>query len=88
MTITLNVWLSNNCQTIVHALLVDPDLGMHKIAVRCIPSECIACVEQLQHQWLPGESAEEQPRYSRNSRCILFQIFDGLNDWQIICLSL
>jgi hypothetical protein len=65
----------------------DPDLGMHKIAVRRIPCACIPCVEQLQRQWLPGESAEEQPRYSRNSRCILFQIFDGLNDWQIIDLS-
>jgi hypothetical protein len=65
----------------------DPELGMHRVAVRRIPCACVPCIEQLERMWLPGVTPEEQPRYSRNSRCILFQIFDGLNDWQIISLS-
>jgi hypothetical protein len=65
----------------------DPDLGMHRIAVRRIPCACLPCIAQLERLWLPGVTAEEQPRYSRNSQCTYFGIFDGLNDWQIISLS-
>jgi hypothetical protein len=65
----------------------DPDLGMRAIAARRIPCACAACIEQLQRPWLPGHPVEGQPRYSRNSRCQLFSIFDGLNDWTIISLK-
>jgi hypothetical protein len=71
----------------MYNLRADPDLGMHRIAVRRIPCACIPCIAQLQRLWLPGVTAKEQPRYSRNSQCTLFGIFDGLNDWQIIGLS-
>jgi hypothetical protein len=44
----------------------DPDLEMHRIGVRRMPCACVPCIEQLERQSLPGASAKEQPRYSRN----------------------
>jgi hypothetical protein len=64
-----------------------PDFGMHRRAVRRIPCACLPCIAQLERLWLPGVTAKEQPRYSRNSQCTYFRIFDSLNDWQIISLS-
>jgi hypothetical protein len=47
----------------------------------------MACIEQLQRDWLPGNPAETQPRYSINTQCKWFGIFDGLNGWKIITLK-
>jgi hypothetical protein len=65
----------------------NPDLGMRAVAAQRIPCACMACIEQLQRDWLPGNPAETQPRYSRNTQCKWFGIFDGLNDWKIITLK-
>jgi hypothetical protein len=78
---------TRNGMAAMYNFRADPDLGMRAVAARRIPCACMACIEQLQLEWLPGNPAETQPRYLRNTQCQWFGIFDGLNDWQIIALK-
>ena len=65
----------------------DPKLGLLRIAARRIPCACESCIEMLNAQWVDNVDAEEQTRYSRNERCALWDIFEGLNDWHILNLQ-
>ena len=37
--------------------------------------------------WLPRVNKYEQPRYVANNRCILWQSYEGANDWKIFQLE-
>ena len=63
---------------------VDPDLGVGSAAIRRIPCVCLPCIQQLNLPWESGVAPHEQPRYKQNTDCIRWNIFNGLNDWEII----
>ena len=64
----------------------DPDLGLGRVAVRRIPCACEACRSQFNQDWEPNVDATEQKRYASSTTCILWDIFEGLNDWNIVQL--
>jgi hypothetical protein len=65
----------------------DPDLGLGFAALRRVACGCNACKEQLGMPWLPRVNKYEQPRYVANNRCILWQSYEGANDWKIFQLE-
>jgi hypothetical protein len=70
----------------VYNICADPDLGLGRVAVRRILCACEACHKQLMQEWDPNVEAKEQDRYSSCTTCILWEIFEGLNDWNIVQL--
>ena len=64
----------------------DPDLGVGKAAVRRIPCACLFCIEQLNLPWDKNKEDTNQRRYGINKECLNWNIFEGLNDWNIITL--
>jgi hypothetical protein len=65
----------------------DPDLGLGFAALWRVACGCNACKEQLEMPWLPRVNKYEQPRYVANNRCILWQSYEGANDWKIFQLE-
>ena len=70
----------------MYNIRADPDLGLGRVALRRIPCACEACRQQLMKEWDPNVEASEQNRYSSSTTCILWDIFEGLNDWNIVQL--
>jgi hypothetical protein len=70
----------------MYNLRADPDLGLGRVAVRRIPCACEACRHQFNQDWDPNVEAAEQKRYASSTTCILWEIFEGLNDWNIVQL--
>jgi hypothetical protein len=68
----------------MYNLCADPDLGLRRVAVQKIPCACKACRHQFNQAWDPNVEATEQRRYASSTACILWEIFEGLNDWNII----
>jgi hypothetical protein len=62
----------------------DPNLGVGKAAIRRIPCPCTSCNAQLSKEWKSGVPAKEQERYAENRGCEKWEIFKGLNNWEII----
>jgi hypothetical protein len=65
----------------------DPDIGLGFAALRRVVCGYNACKEQLGMPWLPRVNMYEQPRYVANNRCILWQSYEGANDWKIFQLE-
>ena len=57
---------------LMYNIRCDPELGVGKAAVRRIPCACSFCIEQLHLSWDINE--------------MNWNIFEGLNDWNIITL--
>jgi hypothetical protein len=70
----------------MYNIRADPDLGLGRVALRRIPCACEACRHQLMQEWDPNVEASDQNRYSSSTTCILWDIFEGLNDWNIVQL--
>jgi hypothetical protein len=70
----------------MYNLRADPDLGLGRVAVRRIPCACEACRHQFNQEWDPNVEASLQRRYASSVTCILWEIFEGLNDWNIVQL--
>ena len=62
----------------------DPDLGVGWIACRRIPCFCKACIEQLNEPWVPGTERNKQPRYAQNKNYSKWDVFQGVNNWEVI----
>ena len=66
----------------------DHKLPIGQVAARRIPCACDACIEQLEQPWLPKVPFHKQPRYKGgNTKCIYWNIFQGVNDWLLIKIS-
>jgi hypothetical protein len=70
----------------MYNLRADPDLGLGRVAVQRICCACKACRHQSKLDWDPNVEASEQRRYSSSTACVLWDIFEGLNDWHIVQL--
>jgi hypothetical protein len=71
----------------MYNIRADPDLGLSRVALRRIPCACSACIDQLQLLWIPNIAGELQGRYTSSENCELWEIFEGLNDWQIVSME-
>ena len=40
----------------------------------------------MREQWVAGVPAKDQPRYNTNTTCVMWPVFRGENDWQIITI--
>jgi hypothetical protein len=80
--------LSQTCNGLkaMYNIRADPDLGLGRVAVRRIPCACEDCRLQLMQAWEPNVEASHQARYSSSTTCDLWEIFEGLNDWNIVQL--
>ena len=63
----------------------EKDLGMGYCVARRIPCACTTCIEKLQVPWDCNIDIGNQPRYLQNKDCVKWNIFQGLNDWRLIC---
>jgi hypothetical protein len=70
----------------MYNLRADPDLGFGRVAVQRIPCACEACLHQFNQEWDPNVEVSLQRRYASSTACILWEIFEGLNDWNIVQL--
>ena len=59
-------------------------MGLGYCAARRIPCACNSCVEKLKLAWDNARDKKDQPRYSRNQKCVKWEMFQGLNDWKIV----
>jgi hypothetical protein len=59
---------------------------MGRVAIQRIPCTCEACRHQFNQEWDPNVEALEQKGYASSTACILWEIFEGLNDWNIVQL--
>jgi len=64
----------------------DPKLPHCCVVVRRIPCACIGCRAQLKKEWDSTLPFAEQPRYKTSTDCQMYEIFEGHNDWKLICL--
>ena len=64
----------------------DPELGVGKSTVRRIPCVCSFCIEQLDLPLKKNEKDTSQKRHIMNKKYLNWNIFEGLNDWNIIIL--
>ena len=65
----------------------DKDLGTGSVAVRRIPCTCSECLKQLDIAWNTKKDKYEQSRYKENKKFMYWNVFEGLNNWQILdCL--
>ena len=64
----------------------DPDIGVDTAAVRRTPCACSFCIEQLELPWDKNKEYVNQKRYNVNNKYLQWNIFDVLNDWNIILL--
>ena len=64
----------------------DLEFGIGKDVVRNIPCAYSFCIERLDLSWDKNEKVTNQKRYSVNKKCLNGNIFEGLNDWNIITL--
>ena len=63
----------------------EENLGLGYCAAHCIPCACTTCIEKLKVPWDCNIDRGNQPRYSQNKGCVNWNIFQGLNDWRLIC---
>jgi len=63
----------------------EKDLGMGYCVTRCIPCACTTCIEKSKVPWDCNIDRGNQPRYWQNKGCVNWNIFQGLNDWRLIC---
>ena len=63
----------------------EKDLGLDYCAARRIPCACTTCIEKLKLPWDCNINTGNQPRYLQNKGCVNWNIFQGLNDWRLIC---
>jgi hypothetical protein len=63
---------------------MDPDLGLGFAALWRVGC---GCKEQLRRPWLPRVDMYEQPQYAANNECVLWQSYEGENDWKIFPLE-
>ena len=59
-------------------------LGVGKGIVRRTPCVCNPCIEQLKLPLDMNEKYCNQKRYDVNKNCLYWNIFEWLNDWNII----
>ena len=45
---------------------------------------CRSCIDQLKLPWDNAKDKKDQPRYLLNQNCIMWKMFEGLNDWRIV----
>ena len=62
------------------------DLGVGKTAVRRIPYACNYCIEQLEFPQDKNEKDSNKKRYDVNKNYLYWNIFEALNNWNIITL--
>ena len=67
--------------------MTDPDLGTGCVAVRRIPCGCKACIDQLKLPWDCKRLKNDQPRYAQNKSCTRWDIFQGVNDWDVVQIT-
>ena len=65
----------------------DQDTGIGNLAIRRIPCACNGCLEQLDSVWKTGTVDKEQRRCKTSDRDKMKNIFDGLNNWQMVKLE-
>ena len=65
----------------------DADLDLGYCAARRIPCACRSCIDQLKLPWDNAKDKKDQPRYLQNQNCIMWKMFEGLNDWRIVEIS-
>jgi hypothetical protein len=82
----LAVSQTSNGLKAMYNIRADPDLGLGRVAVRRIPCACEDCRDQLMQEWEPNVEASKQSRYASSTTCDLWEIFEGLNDWNIVQL--
>ena len=63
----------------------EKDLGMGYCVARCIPCACTTCIEKLKVPWDCNIDRGNRPRCLQNKGCVNWNIFQGLNDWRLIC---
>ena len=78
---------NRNGISLMYNIRCDPEIGVCKAAVRRIPCACSFCIEQLDLPCEKNEKVTNQKRYSMNKQCLNWNIFEGLNDWNIIPLA-
>ena len=63
----------------------DPQLGIGRAAVCCIPCCCEKCVQQLSKEWDHTKDCYSQPRYSgSNTDCVLWTLLGPYNNWRVV----
>ena len=55
-------------------------------AERHIPCTCQSFLDKLNLRWVPEKSRNNQPKFSRKKYCVHWNIFQGLNEWNIVKL--
>ena len=63
----------------------EKDLGLGYCVACRIPCDCTTCIEKLKLPWDCNIDRSNQLRYSQNKGCVNWNIFQGLNDWRLIC---
>jgi hypothetical protein len=61
-------------------------LGLGKDAVQSILCACESCLDQFNQVWDPNVEVLKQKCYKSSTICILWEIFEGLNNWNIVQL--
>ena len=71
----------------IYNIRCDTDLSLSKAAIRRIPYTCDSCIKQLELSWDKNEKYCNQKTYDENKGCLYWNIFESLNDWNIIILA-
>ena len=52
--------------------------------MRRIPFPCKTCLKKLEIPWDLTKDEYNQPRYSQNKSCDFWDVFQGVNDWNVV----
>ncbi len=64
-------------------ICLDPNLGIGWVAVCCVACGCGPCKVKLKMPWTRQVNNCTQPCYAENKECLLWQSYEGANNWRI-----
>ena len=78
---------NQNSISSMYNLRCDPDHGVDENDIRRIIYVCNSCIKQLALPWDKNEKDCNHKRYGMNKSGMYWNIFESLNDWNIITLA-